>query len=67
MIVVSWVCGLALALICYFLCIELRIHPAVAFIVTAVVIIDPANVLYASWYFDTYPTALLMTFGASAS
>ena len=56
--------SLGLALSTYYLCLALRVPVAVSAVVTVLVVLDPANVLYSSWYFDTYPTAVALTFGA---
>jgi hypothetical protein len=64
LIVVSLALGLGLALSSYYLCLELCIPSAVSLVVAAVVVLDPANVLYGNWYFYSFPTAALMTFCA---
>ena len=56
--------SLALALSTYHLCLALRVPVALSAVVTVLVVVDPANLLYSSWYFDTYPTAVALTFGA---
>ena len=66
MTVMSWAFGVALLLSCFYLCLALKIHRYGAIAITTIVILDPANLLYANWYFDTYPTAVLMTFSALA-
>ncbi len=63
-IAVSLAVGLALALSFYYLCIELRLTSITALILTAAVILDPANILYGNWYFYSALTATLVTFGA---
>jgi hypothetical protein len=64
LVVASLVLGLGMALSTYYLCLELRIPPAVSLVVAAVVVLDPANVLYGNWYFYSFPTAALMIFCA---
>ncbi len=60
---VSLTLGLCLVLSSYFLSLELRVPQKLAFAMAAVVVLDPANLLYGSWYFYSFPTAVVMTFG----
>ena len=56
--------SLVLALSTYHLGRGLHLPVAAASIITVLVVLDPANLLYSIWYFDTYPTAVALTFGA---
>jgi hypothetical protein len=56
--------GLTMAVSCYLLCLELHLPQWLAVTLTFLVIADPANLLYANWYFYSFPTATAMMFGA---
>jgi len=63
-IVVSVALEIGMAASCYYLGLELRLPRALSGVLTVLVVFDPATVLYGNWYFYSYPTASVMTFGA---
>jgi hypothetical protein len=60
------VLGLVMVVCCYLLCLELHLPQWLAVALTVLVIADPANLLYANWYFYSFPTATAMMFGGLA-
>jgi hypothetical protein len=64
LVLTSAALGLGLALSGYYLCLELHIPSAISLVLTVLVVLDPANVLYGNWYFYSFPTAVVMTFCA---
>ena len=63
-VVVGLVLGLGIAMSAFYLCRELHLPTWVAFLVTALVVFDPASAAYQNWFFYTYPTAFGVTFAA---
>ena len=63
-VLVGLALGLGIALCCFYLCLELHLPRGVASLVTVLVVLDPASVLYQNWFFYTYPTAFAVTFAA---
>jgi len=63
-VVIGLVLGLGIAMSGYYLCLELHLPRWLAFLVTALVVFDPASAVYQNWFFYTYPTAFGVTFGA---
>jgi hypothetical protein len=64
LIVVSVALEIGMATSCYYLCLELHVPRALSWLLTMLVVLDPATVLYGNWYFYSFPTAFFMTFGA---
>jgi hypothetical protein len=64
LVISSLALGLALALSCYYLCLELRLPHWLSLLLTVLVVLDPATVLYENWYFYSFPTAVVITFCA---
>jgi hypothetical protein len=58
--------GLVLVLCTYAAMVELHVPTWLALLVTALIIVDPAFVLYENWLSYGYPTAALVTFGVLA-
>lgn len=56
--------GLCMVLSCYYLCLELGLPGWLAIVVTMLVILDPAYVLFENLFFYTYPTAVMVTLAA---
>jgi hypothetical protein len=56
--------GLAMALALFATMVELRVPTWPALVVTVVVVVDPAYVLYENWLNYAYPTAALLTVSA---
>jgi hypothetical protein len=63
-VLVGLVLGLGIALSCYFLCLELHLLSWSAYLVSALVVFDPASAVYQNWFFYAYPTAFAVTFAA---
>lgn len=55
--------GLSLAFLTFLLLEELGLGRRAAFVVTLIVIADPATVLYENWLSWSYPTAVMLTAG----
>ncbi len=56
--------GLGIALCSYYLCLELHVPSWAAFVVSALVVLDPASVFYQNLFFYTYLTTFGLVFAA---
>ena len=55
--------GWIMALSMFFILKELKVPIGLAFGITTLFVLSPANILYETWLFYTYPTAVFLTFG----
>ncbi|HUY05873.1 MAG TPA: hypothetical protein VMU99_01250 [Acidimicrobiales bacterium] len=62
----AWLLGLILVLSAFNLLLELEIPRHIAITVVVVLLANPAIALYENWYYFTFTTAALLTFGAYA-
>jgi len=58
-----WILGITLILSLFFLLLEFEVPLMVAVSLTVLFELAPATLAYESWYYDTYPTAALLTIG----